>query len=159
LAQDDVYKGHLIPKGATVVENVWSIFHDTVTFPEPQVFKPERFLKDRRLDASVKNPEDQVFGSSRRICPGRHFASRTIFLRIAVILATLNIEPGGDSLGFHIFTPQLPTRPPSDPPLTLSALSPLPLLELVLLALKDKVLVSFQSFRSLANSPLTSFLS
>ena len=99
LMEDDVYKGYLLPKGATVLENVWAIFQDPVVYPEPHVFNPERFLKDGKLDRSVKDPEDRVFGSSRRICPGKHFANRAIFLRFATILATFDIEPGVNDKG------------------------------------------------------------
>ena len=99
LKEDDVYKGYHLPKGAIVVENLWAIFHDPIVFPEPHIFNPERFLKDGKLDQSVKDPEDRVFGSSRRICPGRHFASRAVFLRVATTLATFDIEPGMDDKG------------------------------------------------------------
>ena len=66
LKADDVYKGYHLPKGATVVENFWAIFHDPVAYPEPYRFNPERFSKDGELDLSVKDPEDRVFGSTRR---------------------------------------------------------------------------------------------
>jgi cytochrome P450 len=99
LMEDDIYKGYHIPKGATVIENTWAILHDPSVYPEPHVFNPERFLKDGKLDRSVRDPEDRVFGSGRRICPGRHFANRTLFLRIATVLATFNIEPGVNERG------------------------------------------------------------
>ena len=99
LMEDDVYKGYHLPKGATVVENVWAIFHDPSVYPEPHIFNPERFLKDGKLDRSVRDPEDRIFGSSRRICPGKHFANRALFLRVATVLAAFNIEPGVDDKG------------------------------------------------------------
>jgi len=99
LMEDDVYKGYLLPKGSTILENVWAVFNDPVVYPEPRTFNPERFLKDGKLDLSVKDPEDRVFGSSRRICPGKHFAGRAIFLRFATVLATFNIEPGVNDKG------------------------------------------------------------
>ena len=99
LMEDDVYKGYLLPKGATVLENLWAVFQDPVAYPAPHIFNPERFLKDGKLDRSVKDPEDRVFGSSRRIRPGKHFASRANFLRFATIPATLNIEPGVNDKG------------------------------------------------------------
>lgn len=99
LTEDDVYQGYHIPKGATVMENVWAIFHDPSVYPEPHIFNPERFLKDGKLDRSVRDPEDRVFGSSRRICPGKHFANRALFLRVATTLATFNIKPGADGKG------------------------------------------------------------
>jgi cytochrome P450 len=99
LTEDDVYKGYHIPKGATVIENVWAICYDPSVYPEPHIFNPERFLKDGKLDRSVRDPEDRIFGSSRRICPGKHFANRTLFLRVATVLATFNIEPGVNERG------------------------------------------------------------
>ena len=99
LMEDDVYKGYHLPKGATVMENVWAIFHDPSVYPEPHIFNPERFLKDGKLDRSVRDPEDRIFGSSRRICPGKHFANRALFLRVATVLAAFDIEPGVDDKG------------------------------------------------------------
>ena len=99
LREDDVYKGYHLPKGAIVMENVWAVFRDPVAYPEPHIFNPERFLKDGKLDLSAGDPDDRVFGSSRRICPGRHFANHALFLRFATILATFNIEPGVNDKG------------------------------------------------------------
>lgn len=102
--EDDTYNGYLIPAGATIMENVWAIFYDESTYPAPHIYDPERFLRDGTVDRSVKDPEDRVFGSGKRICPGRYFAMRTLFLNIACILAFFDIEaPAGESLeaNFH----------------------------------------------------------
>ena len=52
------------------------ITQDPEMFPEPDVFRPERFL-----DAT--NPKlanfTIPFGFGRRICPGMHVASQSIF--------------------------------------------------------------------------------
>ena len=64
--QDDVYRGYLIPAGATVIQNVWAIFRDPNMYPDPEVFDPDRFLKDGKIDPLVFNPEDRVFGAGRR---------------------------------------------------------------------------------------------
>ncbi|KAF9784339.1 cytochrome P450 [Thelephora terrestris] len=99
LREDDDYKGYHLPKGTVFMENVWALFRDPVAYPEPHRFNPERFLKDGKLDSSVRDPDDRVFGSGRRICPGKPFANRAIFLRIATILATFDIEPGVNEKG------------------------------------------------------------
>ena len=99
LGEDDIYNGYLLPKGATVLENIWAVFRDPVVYPKPHIFDPERFLKDGKLDPSVKDPEARVFGSSRRVCPGKHFANRTVFLRFATILAMFDIGPGVNDKG------------------------------------------------------------
>lgn len=93
------------------------MFYDESTYPTPHKFDPGRFLKDGKLDPSIKDPEDTAFGSGRRckfdhhrpqfnshrteilhflffdrICPGRHLALRTLFFNIACILTLFNIE-------------------------------------------------------------------
>jgi cytochrome P450 len=35
-------------------------------FPEPHIFKPERFLKDGKIDSSVRDPANIAFGFGRR---------------------------------------------------------------------------------------------
>ena len=48
--------------------NLWcrAVCNDETVYPEPQTYDPERFLKDGRLDSSVKDPEEMMFGSGRR---------------------------------------------------------------------------------------------
>jgi cytochrome P450 len=42
------------------------IFNDPELFPEPHLFKPERFLKDGKLDVSHFDPHLAAFGYGRR---------------------------------------------------------------------------------------------
>ncbi|KAF9645995.1 cytochrome P450 [Thelephora ganbajun] len=90
--QDDTYNGHFIPAGATIIENTWEVLRNPKMFPEPEKFDPERYLKDGKIDPSVFEPERRVFGSGRRICPGRHFSLRTLYLNIACVLSVFDIE-------------------------------------------------------------------
>jgi cytochrome P450 len=46
VTQDDWYNGYLIPKGAGVMNNVWSIHMDPNRHPKPRVFDPERYKDD-----------------------------------------------------------------------------------------------------------------
>ena len=64
--QDDVYRGYFIPRGATVIQNVWAISRDPSVYPDPDVFNPDRFLKDGKINPLVFDPEDRVFGAGRR---------------------------------------------------------------------------------------------
>jgi len=64
--QNDVYRGCLIPAGATVVQNIWAICRDPTIYPDPEAFNPDRFLKDGKINPTVFNPEDSVFGAGRR---------------------------------------------------------------------------------------------
>ncbi|KAI9441764.1 cytochrome P450 [Lactarius indigo] len=84
--EDNVYEGFFIPKGAVVFGNTWGILHDPAVYPEPDAFKPERFLNQ---DGTLR--DDPVlmsaFGYGKRICPGRHFADATLFIVVASVLS------------------------------------------------------------------------
>lgn len=43
------------------------ILHDEEIYPDPLTFKPERFIKDGKLDLSVLDPAVVAFGYGRRI--------------------------------------------------------------------------------------------
>ncbi|CDO75200.1 hypothetical protein BN946_scf184794.g7 [Trametes cinnabarina] len=84
---DDVCNGYYIPKGTVIVTNAWGLSRDTEEYSDPDEFKPERFLDPNRRD-----PMAYVFGNGRRICAGRHFADTFVFIIVASVLHTLNIE-------------------------------------------------------------------
>lgn len=101
LVQDDEYMGYRIPKGTTVIANIWALMQDPYTYPNPEAFNPERFLS-----ANQPDPRSFVFGFGRRMCPGQQFAELSLFLQITSILATYNIFPYLDWDGKEI----LPVR-------------------------------------------------
>ncbi|EMD36556.1 hypothetical protein CERSUDRAFT_115591 [Gelatoporia subvermispora B] len=101
---DDEYEGYFIPKGAVVMANQWAILHDPEDYPEPELFKPERFLKDGKLDPDVRDPSTIAFGFGRRICPGRHLSDASVFINVASILHVFDMKPAVDEYG----TPKLP---------------------------------------------------
>ncbi|KAJ8690632.1 hypothetical protein PTI98_012043 [Pleurotus ostreatus] len=99
LMADDIYDGHHIPKGATVLANIWGMAKNCQS---PDTFYPERYLEDPELP----DPHSFVFGFGRRICPGRHFAHSSVWLVAANIIATMELSPAVDSDGNP--TPVLP---------------------------------------------------
>ena len=56
--------GYFIPKNTTVLINIYSVNNDPEIFPEPRVFKPERFLKD---GAFQSNENLILFGKGKII--------------------------------------------------------------------------------------------
>ena len=96
------------------------MFHNESVYPDAHVFNPDRFLKDGQIDPEVKDPEQLAFGYGRRylhlrlmpvtrslddtrnfyrVCPGRHFAIRVLFLTIAHTLAIFDISKCMDEDG------------------------------------------------------------
>ncbi|KAI8996338.1 cytochrome P450 [Trametes punicea] len=96
---DDVYNGYLIPAGSIVIPNIWAMARDQSEYPDPDCFRPERFLKDGKIDPNVRDPATFTFGFGRRICPGLHFVDRSLFIIFASILHVFKIGPGVDERG------------------------------------------------------------
>ncbi|KAI0081470.1 cytochrome P450 [Panus rudis PR-1116 ss-1] len=93
-SKDDVYRGYFIPKGSVVIPNSWKMLLDPHDYPEPEHFKPERFLRpDGSINPDVRDPKTMIFGYGRRVCPGADFASRFIFHVMACVLHTFDISP------------------------------------------------------------------
>ncbi|KAJ7619871.1 cytochrome P450 [Mycena rosella] len=99
---EDEYRGYRIPAGSVVIGNTWDILHDPEMYPDPHAFKPERFLRDGKLNPDVRDPELAAFGFGRRICPGRNLAASSLWITIASILATLEIKKARDENGKEI---------------------------------------------------------
>jgi len=95
--EDDEYDGYFIPKGTLVIGNSWSILHDPEVYPDPEEFRPERFLDDG-VNPPAPYP-DAAFGYGRRICPGRFFSDKELFIVIVSVLASLDISPPVDKSG------------------------------------------------------------
>ncbi|KAJ7021454.1 cytochrome P450 [Mycena alexandri] len=95
---EDEYRGYRIPANSIVIGNVWALMHNEEIYPDPKSFKPERFLLDGKLNSNMQDPE-VVFGFGRRICPGRHIAYSSLWLTMASILATFDIDKAVDGNG------------------------------------------------------------
>jgi len=97
---DDVYNGYHMAKGTLVIPNIWAMLRNSEDYPDPDTFKPERFLdKDGSIDRTVRNPDTIAFGFGRRICAGRAFSNNTLSIFIASILHVFKISAGVDAAG------------------------------------------------------------
>ena len=133
---DDEYNGFYIPKGTIMIANSWlvrplpvklifcleflirSILHDPKVFDNPQEFRPERYLKDGKLNSDVRDPDCAAFGFGRRsvnttyspsilhfinsftsICPGRHLSDNSLYSLVSCLLAVYDITPPVDDQG------------------------------------------------------------
>ncbi|KAH8651317.1 putative cytochrome P450 oxidoreductase OrdA-like protein [Xylariales sp. PMI_506] len=86
--EDDIYEGYFIPKGSTILPNIWYFTRNPEVYTDPETFKPERFLGPE----PETHPAKFVFGFGRRICPGRVLADHSLFLNVAQVLTVFNIE-------------------------------------------------------------------
>ncbi len=78
-----------------------AVLHDPELYPDPEVFKPERFLNEDgtfRDDPAIS----LAFGVGRRICPGRHFVAATLFVVTASVLSVFNVARAKDKDGNEI---------------------------------------------------------
>ncbi len=104
LILDDEANGMFLPKGATVVLNVWAMHQDKGTWKDPQHFMPERF-ENYPKTASVyaasgdwDKRDHYGYGAGRRICPGIHLAERNLFIGVAKLLWAFKFSIKGDAV-------------------------------------------------------------
>ncbi|KAI0110930.1 cytochrome P450 oxidoreductase [Nemania sp. FL0031] len=96
VAEDDWVGGYLIPKGSTVVLNVWAMHHDERRWDRPADFMPERFATHPKLASHYTSDgpgrDHFGYGAGRRVCPGIHLAERNLFLAMAKLLWGFNFR-------------------------------------------------------------------
>jgi cytochrome P450 len=106
---------HHIPRGQVVFVNIYAIQRRPELFPEPDAFRPERFLDgaERRWPKGAYLP----FGGGPRICVGNHFA----LMEGQLVLARLaqRFELAGAVEGFADPEPLVTLRPKQDVYMTL----------------------------------------
>lgn len=82
-----------------VLGNTWAIQYDPLRYPDPETFRPERFLSHKRYAAeyaAMADPSERdhyAFGAGRRFCPGSRLAENTLNLALAHILWSFSLEP------------------------------------------------------------------
>ena len=59
-----VAKYHIFCTSTTLYHR--AMLNDDQDYPEPREFRPERFLRNGKLDDSVRDPMDIAFGFGRR---------------------------------------------------------------------------------------------
>ncbi|KAG6827500.1 hypothetical protein H0H92_011520 [Tricholoma furcatifolium] len=102
LVQDDIYNDYALPKGTICIGNIWGILHDEELYPDPESFKPERFLGLDPKAAKKLDPTNYVYGFGRRRCPGNHFAHFAVWFSMVGLLSAFTITPDVDENGKEI---------------------------------------------------------
>uniref|UniRef100_UPI00358FF790 steroid 21-hydroxylase n=1 Tax=Myxine glutinosa TaxID=7769 RepID=UPI00358FF790 len=70
--------GYSIPKGTTVIPNLWGAHHDENTWPNPTHFKPERYMCRKSGEQPFLN--SLPFSAGPRLCLGMALAQLELFL-------------------------------------------------------------------------------
>ena len=96
--RDMTIAGYHIPKGTFVAIHMDKLHHDEREWPEPDKFKPERFLdSDGKFAGWTKVHGFLPFSVGRRECPGQSLAKILLFTFASILLQRYKIElPEGD---------------------------------------------------------------
>ncbi|MCP4906973.1 MAG: cytochrome P450 [bacterium] len=81
------FQGYTIPPGAVLAASVLEIHQDESLYPEPETFRPSRFL-DRRFAPH----EFAAFGGGHRHCLGSAFALAEMAIVLGTILPRFRFE-------------------------------------------------------------------
>jgi len=94
-----VYKQHRIPAGTVLLANTSAMHFDPERYPEPHVFRPERYLGHPRSSAEYAVSSDPyardhfTFGGGRRMCPAARLAENTLDITAANLLWAFELLP------------------------------------------------------------------
>nr|OQO31889.1 hypothetical protein B0A51_01084 [Rachicladosporium sp. CCFEE 5018] len=116
LVKDDVYKlpsgESVFLKAGTCVHPVqWSIHREEKLYPDPESFRPERWLDNKwptfrePLEKFPNLQSYSAFGFGRRICPGLNIAERSLYILIMRIAWAADIRAKKDGQGRELLPP------------------------------------------------------
>jgi cytochrome P450 len=110
--KDDTYtldgRTYFIPAGTNLHPNQWAIHRDETLYPDPESFRPERWLEPgwptfhEPLDTFPNLQHFSSFGFGRRICPGMHIAERSLNLLTARVAWACDWRKKKDETGKEI---------------------------------------------------------
>ena len=112
--RDTTIAGLHIPENTKVIINIDEIHHDPKEWPEPNEFKPERFLdSDGKFVGWTTKHAFMPFGLGRRECLGQLFARIVMFTFASTLLHLYKIElpegaekPSTSSIGLQFHQPK-----------------------------------------------------
>jgi cytochrome P450 family 49 subfamily A len=111
ITEDIELGGYQIPAGTDCVPFQHIMCTSPVYVKDPNVFRPERFLKGSPQYEDLHPFLYLPFGHGPRMCVGRRFAEQEMYVFISKILQNFRIEWHRDFLGMELSTLTYPTSP------------------------------------------------
>ncbi|XP_046636785.1 cytochrome P450 4c3-like [Daphnia pulicaria] len=111
LTEDVQAGGYTLPKGLTVIFNIYSAHRNPEVYPDPDAFKPERFLPENSVG---RHPYAYVpFSAGVRICIGHRYAMLELKVSLANLLRRLRFSISDPSAPLETPSMQLTAKPKS----------------------------------------------
>jgi hypothetical protein len=89
-----------LSQGTTMGISLWATHHDPHVFPEPNTFKPERWLQDgtegKTRQIARMNQVWMGFGGQSRSCPGQNLARFFVVKGVKRIIESVDLEVSGE---------------------------------------------------------------
>ncbi|KAF8374266.1 hypothetical protein PRIPAC_80695 [Pristionchus pacificus] len=109
---DSIIGGKLVPKDTLTLPQIHSVMRNQIIFPNPDEFRPERFLEEDGRSASKKHAEHFVaFGMGKRQCLGESLARMELFLILGTLLLNYRFEKTEPSDMTPVFGSIIAPRP------------------------------------------------
>ncbi|XP_046640779.1 cytochrome P450 4c3-like isoform X1 [Daphnia pulicaria] len=111
LTEDVQAEGYTLPKGLTVILNIFSAHRNPEVYPDPHVFKPERFLPENSIG---RHPYAYVpFSAGVRNCIGSKYAMLEVKVSLANLLRRFRFSVSDPSAPLETPSMQLLSKPKS----------------------------------------------
>ena len=100
--------GYNIPKDTIIYSSLYHIMNDEKHFPDPLLFKPERFIDENGI--FVYSNRVVPFGVGKRICLGQTLAEKEFFIFFSGMIQQFSFEVAScDQLPSYDYNASFPT--------------------------------------------------
>lgn len=90
--EDSTVAGYCVPKGTTVLANLWAVNHDPDYFHQPEIFDPYRFLDEEGQLLLNQQTVFLPFSTGGRRCLGATLAKAELFMFLGCLLQRLHFQ-------------------------------------------------------------------
>ena len=95
--RDVKYMGYVIPEGTVVFCNMWSVSRDDEVWPDPNTFRPERWMDEEGRLNKGSFDNFYPFSAGKRRCIGESMARMEFLMFFCTIMQNCRIENVGDA--------------------------------------------------------------